>query len=144
MSLANVTDYVNAEIDSLSEDLTEYIEDELTFSSGETISVSGIVESGYIDSTAKVIKFTVQLHKDTQGREATLTSLKLNGFAINGSIFGSYSSSGFDVLNASGYSVSTDTDKNAITIAVTKSAGFQITPLTPISIEVVDLGITFG
>lgn len=158
-SSQTITDYVNVEIESLGEDLTEYINEKvaevpaevieqidsyLYFKTGETLSLSNIIENGYIDSTSKIIKFTVPLHKDTNGKTASLTSLKLNGFSIDGDVFGAYSSSGHDILADSDYSVSVATKKNAITITLTKSAALAITGSTPLSIEVADIGISFG
>lgn len=158
-SSQTITDYVNVEIESLGDDLTEYINEKvaeipaqvieqidsyLYFKTGETLSLSNIIENGYIDSTSKIIKFTVPLHKDTNGKSATITRLKLNGFSIDGDVFGAYSSSGHDVIADVDYSVSVATIKDAITITLTKSAALAITGSTPLSIEVVDIGVSFS
>jgi hypothetical protein len=68
----------------------------------------------------------------------------VNGFSVAGSIFGSYSSGGYDVFNDHNYTVRVETEKNAITITLLKNSAFSITPYTPVVIEVVDIGITFG
>ena len=149
-SSQNLTDYVNQEFDVLKNyvdmqdtALLSSISKYLYFKANESISLSKEVCSGWIDSTSKIISFTLPLHKDTDGKEASISVLKVNGFSINGAIW-TYSANGKDIIADSSLSVSCTTQKNSITVKVTSSTALSVDASTPVTIEVESITVTFN
>ena len=148
-SSQDLTDYINTEIktvrdyvDTQDAALVNSISKYLYFKANESISLSKVICSGWIDSTSKIISFTLPLHKDTNGKEAAISVLKVNGFSINGSIW-TYSANGKDIMADSSLSVSCTTQKNSITVKVTSTSALSVDASTPVTIEVESITATF-
>ena len=144
-SSQDLTGYVNTEINTV----RDYVDDQISsinkylyFKSNETLTLSKVVCAGWVDSTQTKLTFTVPLHKDTNGKTASVTELKVNGFSINGAIW-TYSSSGKDIIADSSITVNTTTQKNSITITLTSSSALSVDASTPVTIEIESISATF-
>ena len=138
-TVSDVFDYVTAQDAALASSM----ENHFYFKTNESITLSKVVCAGWIDSTQKIITFTVPLQKDTNGKTASVSELKVNGFSINGAIW-PYSSDGKDVIADSSIAVNSTTQKNSITITLTSSTALLIDASTPLTIEIEAMTATFN
>ena len=139
-----ITEYVNTELASTSDALIKSIEKSLYFKPGEVYSTVKTIASGYISDDSTKVLFTIPFYKPTVGLNINITELKINGFTIDGDLFGSYSASGHNVLSDSNYTVTKVINDDSITVILTRSSALSITGGTPATIELVNAKFAFS
>ena len=118
---------------------------QLFYYPGDTYRVNGrIVDNGYITTNSTSISFTVTLPKSMKNVTPTITELKVNGRHVGGGhIFGSYSASGYDVLNDPNITTSLTKEDDYITITLKNSTAWAVTNNTPVSMALESFEVSF-
>ena len=121
----------------------ENVYNSLFYSSGNTETIEKVTCSGYLDTSAEKLVFTLPLPRSIKNVTPSLTALKINARGINGAIF-TISSSGYDVLSDPDLTTSTEKGINTITITIEASSSLASLGDTPVNVEVVTSSLAFS
>lgn len=121
----------------------ENIYNSLFYSSGNTETIEKITCAGYLNTSAQKLVFTLPLPKSVKNVTPSVTALKINARGVNGAIF-TISTTGYDVISDPDLSVTTQKDKNSITITIEASSALASLGDTPVNIEVVTSTLAFS
>jgi phage minor structural protein len=119
---------------------------DLYFKAGDNYIASKKIVTGFIDSTASIIRFTYPLPKITGGLSVLFNDLKINVFVSSGGdLFGPYTPQGYDILSDQTLTVAVEeTGDNYLTISITRSSPFVTTGSAPVCLSVESLDIDFN
>ena len=120
------------------------IYDRLYYKASESVTINNKIVSAYLSNGSTELSFTLELPKEIGSLTPTLSALKLDAFGVSGSLFGTPSAQGYDILTDSSLSVSYTKRDNFITYTISKSTAWSVTDNTPVTIELKTLSLNFS
>lgn len=120
---------------------------DINFQSGNTWSLSDrYVTGGFMSDARKSLYFSVPLPKNMGSLTPTVTVMKLNARnTAGGYCFGSYVAGGVDIVNGTGYTITTTkSSENTLYCYIATTSTMSGTTNTPVSISVEALTISFA
>ena len=114
--------------------------DEIRNKSGDTLSESGYIVSGYIHDNGSILSFTVPSRKTLKDISSiTLNALKVNVALSGGGYLFTYTSGGYNILADASLSVTVHRENDHITVDITSSSAWSVPDGSSVTVILEDL-----